>query len=97
MVSETSTMPRPHDLLWGMSAQQLPSDAPAWAHAALARHAPVVVRRAVAEPGWVAVGIRGAAREQRYAGWMRLGAIRRRLSPEAVARAGRWRGHAQPQ
>ncbi len=88
--------PRPHDLLWGMSAEQLAPDAPAWVRAALARHAPVVVRRAVAAPGWVAVGIRGAAREQRYAGWMRLAAIRRQVSPEAIARAGRWQAHAQP-
>jgi phosphoribosyl-dephospho-CoA transferase len=90
-------MPRPHDLLWGLRPEHLPQDAPAWARAALARHAPVVVRRAVAEPGWVAVGIRGMAREQRFAGWMRLADIRRRLSPEAIARAGRWRAHAQPQ
>lgn len=97
MAIERPAMPRPHDLLWGMTAEHLPPDAPAWVRAALARHAPVVVRRAVAEPGWVAVGIRGPAREQRFAGWMRLEAIRRRLSPEAIARAGRWRAHAQPQ
>ena len=97
MAIEHPAMPRPHDLLWGLRPQHLAQDAPAWARAALARHAPVVVRRAVAEPGWVAVGIRGMAREQRFAGWMRLADIRRRLSPEAIARAGRWRAHAQPQ
>lgn len=96
MASNQHERPLPHDLLWGMTAEQLPLDAPAWARAALARHAPVVVRRAVAAPGWVAVGIRGIAREQRYASWLRLTAIRRRLSPEAIARAGRWRAHAQP-
>ncbi|QMV63690.1 malonate decarboxylase holo-ACP synthase [Pseudomonas berkeleyensis] len=89
--------PRPHDLLWGLCPEQLPQEAPAWARAALGGHVPVVVRRAAAEPGWVAVGIRGTAREQRHATWMRVSEIRRLVSPQAVARAGRWRRHAQPQ
>ncbi|VEE13682.1 malonate decarboxylase holo-ACP synthase [Ectopseudomonas mendocina] len=88
--------PRPHDLLWGLRPEQLPQEAPAWARAALGGHVPVVVRRAPAESGWVAVGIRGAAREQRYATWMRLSEISRLVTPQAVARAGRWRSHAQP-
>lgn len=88
--------PRPHDLLWGLRPKHLPQEAPAWARAALGGHVPVVVRRAPAEPGWVAVGIRGATREQRYATWMRLSDISRLVSPQAVARAGRWRNHAQP-
>ncbi|WP_027909793.1 malonate decarboxylase holo-ACP synthase [Pseudomonas sp. URMO17WK12:I4] len=89
--------PRPHDLLWGLLPTQLPQEAPAWARAALGGHVPVVVRRAPAEPGWVAVGIRGAAREQRYATWMRLSEISQMINPEAVARAGRWRQHGQSQ
>jgi len=89
--------PRPHDLLWGLRPEQLPQEAPAWARAALGGHVPVVVRRAPAEAGWVAVGIRGAAREQRHAAWMRLSEISRLVSPEAIARAGRWRQHGQPQ
>ena len=88
--------PRPHDLLWGLRPEQLPQEAAAWARAALGGHVPVVVRRAPAESGWVAVGIRGAAREQRYATWMRLSEIGRLVTPQAVARAGRWRSHAQP-
>ncbi|MDD1508966.1 malonate decarboxylase holo-ACP synthase [Pseudomonas sp. CNPSo 3701] len=87
--------PRPHDLLWGLRHEQLPQEAPAWARAALGGHMPVVVRRAPAKSGWVAVGIRGAAREQRYATWMRLSEISRLVTPQAVARAGRWRNHAQ--
>lgn len=89
--------PRPHDLLWGLRPEQLPQEAPAWARAALGGHVPVVVRRASAEPGWVAVGIRGVAREQRHAAWMRVNEISRLVSPQAVARSGRWRSHAQPQ
>lgn len=88
--------PRPHDLLWGLLPEHLPQEAPAWARAALGGHVPVVVRRAPAESGWVAVGIRGAVREQRHATWMRLNEISRLVSPQAVARAGRWRNHAQP-
>lgn len=87
--------PRPHDLLWGLRPEHLPQEAPAWARAALGGHVPVVVRRAPAEPGWVAVGIRGAAREQRHASWMRVSDISRLVTPQAVARAGRWRNHAQ--
>lgn len=87
--------PRPHDLLWGLRPEQLPQEAPAWARSALGGHVPVVVRRAPAESGWVAVGIRGAAREQRHATWMRLSDISRLVTPQAVARAGRWRNHAQ--
>jgi len=89
--------PRPHDLLWGLRPEHLPQETPAWARAALGGHVPVVVRRAPAEPGWVAVGIRGAAREQRHATWMRMSEISRLVSPQAVVRAGRWRSHAQPQ
>jgi phosphoribosyl-dephospho-CoA transferase len=89
--------PRPHDLLWGLRPEQLPQEAPVWARAALGGHVPVVVRRAPAESGWVAVGIRGVAREQRHAAWMRVSEIRRLVSPQAVARAGRWRSHARPQ
>ncbi|KAB0523459.1 phosphoribosyl-dephospho-CoA transferase, partial [Pseudomonas chlororaphis subsp. aureofaciens] len=55
----------PHDLLWGLPPQQLPADAPAWAVTAMAAGQPVVVRRAVAAAGQVAVGVRGRLREQR--------------------------------
>ncbi len=78
------TNPRPHDLLWGMTPDQLPSEAPAWAVQALAAGHPVVVRRALCEPGWVAVGIRGASREQRFAATMPIHAIQRLLSPEQL-------------
>ncbi|KIQ06412.1 MULTISPECIES: malonate decarboxylase holo-ACP synthase [Pseudomonas] len=94
MVNERSPVPIPHDLLWGLAAAQLPLDAPAWVHGALSRHAPVVVRRALAEPGWIAVGVRGRVREERFATWMRLDQVRRRVSPEGVARTGRWLRHA---
>ncbi|MDO7895846.1 malonate decarboxylase holo-ACP synthase [Pseudomonas citrulli] len=71
-----------HDLLWGMTPALLPADAPAWASEALGLGQPVVVRRALAPAGWVAVGVRGRAREQRYAASMPLAAIQRRVRPE---------------
>jgi phosphoribosyl-dephospho-CoA transferase len=74
--------PRPHDLLWGMTPAQLPADAPAWAIAVLAAGQPVVVRRAVVAPGQVAVGLRGATRDQRLAALMPVEAIAHRLAPE---------------
>lgn len=84
--------PRPHDLLWGLAPEQLPADAPSWARQALAAGQPVVVRRALCEPGQVAVGVRGVRREQRFATLMPLAAIQRRVSPEQLRprTAGHW-------
>jgi len=76
--------PRPHDLLWGLSAAALPEEAPAWAHRVLRDGHPVVVRRAIASDGNVAVGLRGDGREQRLACEMALAAIVRQVSPEAL-------------
>ncbi|WLG96205.1 malonate decarboxylase holo-ACP synthase [Pseudomonas sp. FP198] len=71
-----------HDLLWGMTALQLPADAPGWAVESLDLGQPVVVRRARSSPGHIAVGVRGRSREQRYATSMPLAAIQRRVRPE---------------
>ncbi|WP_278406519.1 malonate decarboxylase holo-ACP synthase [Pseudomonas rhodesiae] len=73
-----------HDLLWGMTPAHLPADAPAWAVDAISAGHPVVVRRAIAEPGYVAVGVRGRLREQRFAAEMPLAAAQRRVAPEAL-------------
>ena len=73
-----------HDLLWGMSPAQLPADAPTWACAVLTEGQPVVVRRALAAPGQVAVGVRGPLREQRYASFMALDSISRCVRPEQL-------------
>jgi len=73
-----------HDLLWGMTPAHLPADAPSWAVDALGAGHPVVVRRAVAEPGYVAVGVRGRLREQRFAALMPVAAVQRRVIPEAL-------------
>jgi phosphoribosyl-dephospho-CoA transferase len=73
-----------HDLLWGMTPAQLPADAPEWAVESLNAGQPVVVRRALADSGFVAVGVRGVAREQRLAAFMAVDAIACRVSPEAL-------------
>lgn len=80
--------PRPHDLLWGMTPDDLPDAAPAWAHRVLAAGQPVVVRRACCPDGWVAVGVRGQGRAQRFGVQMRLDKVQRQLSPQAL----RWQG-----
>lgn len=81
-----------HDLLWGPLA--LPADAPRWAFEVLQDPlAPVVVRRAPAPTGYVAVGIRGRAREQRFGTLMALQAVQRRVTPEQLAQVpagGHW-------
>lgn len=73
-----------HDLLWGMTPAHLPADAPTWAVEAIGAGPPVVVRRAIAEPGYVAVGVRGRLREQRLAAQMPVSAVQRRVTPEAL-------------
>lgn len=73
-----------HDLLWGMTPEQLPADAPQWAIDSLAAGQPVVVRRALSEDGCVAVGVRGRLREQRLAAFMSVDSIACRVSPEAL-------------
>ena len=77
-------LPRPHDLLWGMTPAQLSADAPDWARQALAEGLPVVVRRAMVASGQIAVGVRGATRDQRYASVMPLCAVLRSVRPEQL-------------
>lgn len=74
----------PHDLLWGLSPRALPADAPAWALDVVGRGHPVVVRRERLAPGLIAVGVRGPAREQRYATHMAADHVQRQVTPEAL-------------
>ncbi|MHA3114980.1 malonate decarboxylase holo-ACP synthase [Acinetobacter sp. ANC 4635] len=76
--------PQPHDLLWGMPLSALPEQAPDWVWQAIAAGQPVVVRRAVTESDQVAVGIRGAQRQQRFACLMPKSAIQRIVKPEQL-------------
>lgn len=76
---------RAHDLLWVSS---LPHGAPlpAWADAAWLRAAPLVVRRAHAVLGRIAVGMRGMLRSERHACEVDAAAVLRRVTPEMLAR-----------
>ncbi|WP_454846637.1 malonate decarboxylase holo-ACP synthase [Pseudomonas farris] len=73
-----------HDLLWGMTPEQLPADAPAWVVESISAGQPVVIRRAMTAPDQIAVGVRGRLREQRYAMSMAITAISRRVRPEEL-------------
>lgn len=73
-----------HDLLWGLTPEHLPADAPAWAIEAMSEGHPVVVRRALTAADQIAVGVRGRLREQRYATLMAVAAIQRRVRPEEL-------------
>ncbi|MFS2070537.1 malonate decarboxylase holo-ACP synthase [Pseudomonas sp. CT11-2] len=71
-----------HDLLWGMTPEQLPADAPGWVVESISAGQPVVVRRAITASNQVAVGVRGRLREQRYATSMAVAAISHQVRPE---------------
>jgi phosphoribosyl-dephospho-CoA transferase len=73
-----------HDLLWGMTPEHLPADAPSWVIESISAGQPVVVRRALSAADQVAVGVRGRLREQRYATSMAIDAIQRQVRPEAL-------------
>ncbi|WP_017902939.1 malonate decarboxylase holo-ACP synthase [Pseudomonas asplenii] len=74
----------PHDLLWGLSPEQLPAQAPAWVAEALDQGQPVVLRRAPASAEQLPVGVRGALREQRFATLLPRARVERRVCPEAL-------------
>ncbi|WP_191489467.1 malonate decarboxylase holo-ACP synthase [Pseudomonas sp. FEN] len=74
----------PHDLLWGLTPEQLPENAPGWVAEVLSLGHPVVVRRALSAPDLVPVGVRGPLREQRFATLMPRTLVARRVRPEAL-------------
>lgn len=67
---------RAHDLLW---ASGMP-DAPPWAKLA----APLVVRRAVAAPEHIPVGMRGLLRSERHACEIDTASVQRCVTPEVL-------------
>ena len=73
-----------HDLLWGMTVQQLPADAPEWVFDSIRAGHPVVVRRALGAAGEIPVGVRGRLREHRFAAVMRVDSVRQRVQPESL-------------
>ncbi|MFT4021537.1 MAG: malonate decarboxylase holo-ACP synthase [Acinetobacter sp.] len=75
---------QPHDLLWGLTSQHLPSDTPDWVFAVVETGQPVVVRRAQATEHSIAVGIRGVLKQQRFATFMPKTAIAKVIRPEQL-------------
>jgi phosphoribosyl-dephospho-CoA transferase len=75
----------PHDLL--RLADNAPpfADAPAWVMTALARAPFVVVRRAPRRGPAIAVGVRGAARSERFAAWLDERDVAQVVSPEDLS------------
>lgn len=75
---------RPHDLL---RLNRLPrfDNEPAWVRESFERAPYAVVRRALTADGFVAIGVRGLARPQRYGTWVHLDDIETAVSPEALA------------
>jgi phosphoribosyl-dephospho-CoA transferase len=83
-VSECDARWRPHDLLRLSRLPQLDGE-PEWLRDAFARAPFAVVRRAPAASGFVAVGVRGTGRAQRYATWAETDDILEAISPEDFA------------
>lgn len=78
-------MVKPHDLLKLSADTVLPTNTPRWVVGALTAAPWVVVRRARAAPGRVAVGVRGCTRSQRHALDVRRCDIAAVVTPEELA------------
>lgn len=76
---------QPHDLLRLHRLPQFDGE-PAWVRGAFERAPYAVVRRALAANGFVAIGLRGVERSQRYGTWVHLDDIETAVPPEALAR-----------
>nr|WP_244306434.1 malonate decarboxylase holo-ACP synthase [Paraburkholderia lacunae] len=83
-VLDDDTRWRPHDLLRLRHLQQLDGE-PAWVREAFERAPYAVVRRAPGTGGFVAIGLRGAQRSQRYGAWAHESDIEAVIAPESLA------------
>ncbi|WCM22372.1 malonate decarboxylase holo-ACP synthase [Paraburkholderia bryophila] len=77
---------QPHDLL-RLRHLQIVDGEPPWVRVAFARAPVAVVRRALAAEGFVAIGVRGAGRAQRYGTWARVADIETVVAPQMLAQA----------
>ncbi|WP_345816536.1 malonate decarboxylase holo-ACP synthase [Paraburkholderia sp. PREW-6R] len=75
---------RPHDLLRLRELAVFDGE-PAWVRSAFERAPYAVVRRALSADGFVAIGVRGELRSQRYGTWSRIADIDEAVPPEALA------------
>ncbi|WP_050183967.1 malonate decarboxylase holo-ACP synthase [Domibacillus robiginosus] len=88
---------KPHDLLKIKKVEDLISYTPVpdWVEAALAKAPFVVVRRARAAQGLVAVGIRGSVRSERFGTFLPVDLIVNRMSPEQLAEEKGWKNRSK--
>ena len=87
--------PSTHALLRIAHPRALATGLPAWAETALARAPWVVVRRARSRDGLIPVGVRGAARTERLAGWLPPRAVLECLTPPQLAARAGWQSMAR--
>jgi phosphoribosyl-dephospho-CoA transferase len=87
------SVPAVHSLLRLSSADALEweSEPPPWASESLRRAPFVVMRRPLPRPETFPVGIRGAARSQRAAAWVPVGAVQECITPQMLAAQHVWR------
>ncbi len=85
---------QPHALLRIGAPPELEDERCAvWVGAQLARAPWVVVRRARPRHGLIPVGVRGATRAQRCAGWLPAAHVREIVTPLELAARDGWRNH----
>lgn len=77
---------RAHDLLRLRDLQRFDEE-PAWVRDAFSRAPFAVVRRAQSAPRYIAIGVRGSARNERYGTWASADEIDDVVSPEALVSA----------
>ncbi|WP_109483428.1 malonate decarboxylase holo-ACP synthase [Paraburkholderia sp. C35] len=73
-----------HDIVRLRRLESFDSE-PTWVRDAFARAPFAVVRRAQAADGFVAIGVRGVARNERYGTWTRVDDIEAMFAPEALS------------
>jgi phosphoribosyl-dephospho-CoA transferase len=88
---------KPHDLLEIKGVEDLIcySNIPEWVETALTIAPYVVVRRARAPEGLVAVGVRGSMRNERFAAFLPANQIVSRITPEQLALGKKWRNYSK--
>jgi phosphoribosyl-dephospho-CoA transferase len=87
------SVPAVHSLLRLSSTDALEweSDPPGWVSESLSRAPFVVMRRPLPRPEAFPVGIRGAARAQRAAAWIPVGAAQECITPQMLVAQHAWR------
>ena len=87
MLPTIQVSPRVHDLLLLRSGIVSPADVakPAWVNSLPTGNLWVVVRRAIAPDGFVAAGIRGVHRYERWGGFADLADVKERLRPSQLS------------